>query len=392
MLINMQPKPELYNYQERAVENLRTGSVLCGGVGSGKSRTALEYYRRLPPWYDLYIITTARKRDSKDWEKEAELFPFNKPIVDSWNNIKKYIRVRNAFFIFDEQRVIGSGAWTKAFLNITKNNEWILLTATPGDSWMDYIPVFIANKFFKNRTEFMIKHVRFKKFANYPIVDSYIDETRLESMKASVLVHMDYTKPAESIFSDVFVDYDRSKIEVMRKIQRDPFTELPIRTPAELIFLARKIVNSDPSRAGTLLSLLEKHRKLVVFYNFDYELELLRGLSQSVEIREWSGHKHEDIPNGERWLYIVQYLAGNEAWNCVETNALVYYSLNYSYRIMTQSAGRIDRMNTPYSKLYYYRLVSNSWIDLAILEALKKKRDFNERRFAEKTIPIIEEG
>ena len=165
---------QLRDYQLDAVRRMKNGCILCGGVGSGKSRTALAYYylcedgeigtdEYVPmgdPPKDLYIITTARKRDTCEWE--GELSPFllspnhevnlysNKVVIDSWNNIQKYAEVQNAFFIFDEQRVVGTGAWVKAFLRITKANRWILLSATPGDTWQDYIPVFIANGFYKN--------------------------------------------------------------------------------------------------------------------------------------------------------------------------------------------------------------------------------------------------
>ena len=78
----------LRDYQTDAVERIKNGCILCGGVGSGKSRTALAYYYkqnggklgtknyiRMPDTpKDLYIITTARKRDTLEWE--GELSPF----------------------------------------------------------------------------------------------------------------------------------------------------------------------------------------------------------------------------------------------------------------------------------------------------------------------------
>ena len=48
---------------------------------------------------------------------------------------------------------------------------------------------------------------------------------------------------------------------------------------------------------------------------------------------------------------------------------------------MHQSAGRIDRLNTPFTDLYYYHLKTRSGIDLAIAKALKEKRKFNESSF-----------
>lgn len=397
----------LRDYQKSAIERMQNGCILCGGVGSGKSRTALGYYyvqnggdidsdEYVPmddnDVKDLYVITTARKRDTKEWE--ADMIPFllstnkdvnlysNKVIVDSWNNIKKYENIKNAFFIFDEQRVVGSGTWVKAFLKITKDNEWILLSATPGDTWQDYIPVFIANGFYKNRTEFTREHIIYKRFSKFPQIDRYINTGRLIRLRNKILINM------------VFVgkQYHIMKIYIQSMIFRHTRilcvivgTHIRInrwKPRAELCYLLRRIVNSDDSRQVAVCELFEKHPKLIIFYNFDYELEILKEISygDDVEIAEWNGHKHQPIPESTRWVYLVQYNAGCEGWNCVKTDTIIFYSQNYSYKVMAQAAGRTDRLNTPFSDLYYYHLKSRSGIDLAISKALDSKKKFNELR------------
>lgn len=398
----------LYDYQKKAIKQLKTGSILCGGVGSGKSRTSLAYYfmqqggqldpykpmKHRPKPKDLYIITTARKRDTLEWE--GELSPFllstdpkrnmfygNKVVVDSWNNIKKYADVVGGFFIFDEQRVVGSGAWVKAFLKIARGNDWILLSATPGDTWTDYIPVFVANGFYRNKTEFCREHVVYSRFSKYPKIDRYVGIKRLERLRNRILVDMDFKRQTVSHHEDVFVKYDISKYKDAMKLRWDPFKQEPIQQASGLCYVLRRIVNEDPSRQVALLELFEKHPKMIVFYNFDYELDILKGLyyGENVEIAEWNGHKHQPVPESKSWAYLVQYTAGAEGWNCITTDTIVFYSQNYSYKIMEQSSGRIDRLNTPYTDLYYYHLKTRSGIDLAISRALKEKRKFNERKF-----------
>lgn len=396
---------ELRDYQLKAVEQMKNGCILCGGVGSGKSRTSLAYYyvrnggilgtnEYVPmddPPKDLYIITTARKRDTFEWEEE--LIPFlmsthdennlysNKVVVDSWNNIKKYAEVKNAFFIFDEQRVIGSGTWVKAFLKIAQSNEWILLSATPGDTWQDYIPVFIANGFYKNRTEFTREHIVYSRFSKFPKVDRYLNTGRLIRLRNKVLVNMDFKRQTVSHHEDIYVKYDVAKYKMAGKNRWDPFKKEPIINAAGLCYVWRKIVNLDTSRQIALLEVLEKHPKAIIFYNFDYELELLKQILAGYEIAEWNGHKHQPIPTGDMWAYLVQYNAGAEGWNCITTDTIIFFSQNYSYKIMAQSAGRIDRMNTPFTDLYYYHLKSRSGIDLAISKALKEKKTFNESKY-----------
>lgn len=398
---------KLYEHQIKALQKMKNGCILNGGVGSGKSITSLAYYYTLEGGKiggkkhtkmrnprDLYIITTARKRDTLEWE--AELAPFclsthpefngysNKVVVDSWNNIRKYEDVKNAFFIFDEQRVVGSGAWVKSFLKITKFNEWILLSGTPGDTWTDYIPVFIANGFYRNRTEFLQEHVVYSRFSKYPKIDKYLNTMRLERLRRNVLVNMDFDRPTTSHHEDVFVKYDISTYKDMMKNRWNIWENKPFKNASELCYSLRKIVNSDEARLVTVLEIFEKHPKVIIFYNFDYELELLKSLyyGKDVEVAEWNGHKHQPIPECESWVYLVQYNAGAEGWNCIKTDTIIFYSQNYSYKVMVQSSGRIDRLNTPYTDLYYYHLKSRSGIDLAISRALKDKKKFNEGKFA----------
>ena len=401
----------LRNYQLDAIENLENGKILCGGVGSGKSRTSIGYYYKeqdgdvyseeyIPmndPPQDLYIITTARKRDTKEWE--GELTPFllstnpeinlynNKVVVDSWNNIAKYKEVKNAFFIFDEQRVVGSGAWVKAFLKIAKANNWILLSATPGDTWMDYVPVFIANGFFKNKTDFTSNHVIYSRVVtNFPKIDGYYNTGRLIRLRNKILVDMDFKRKTIAKHEDVFVDYDILTYKVAGRDRWDPYKNEPILNAGGLCYVWRKIVNSDISRQTALMELFEKHPKMIIFYNFDYELDILKTLFEEtpVDVAEWNGHKHQEIPDSDSWVYLVQYNAGAEGWNCIKTDTIVFFSENYSYKVMQQAAGRIDRLNTPFTDLYYYHLKSKSGIDLAIARALKEKKKFNETKFVGK--------
>ena len=387
----------LRNYQLDAIENLENGKILCGGVGSGKSRTSIGYYYKeqdgdlyseeyIPmndPPQDLYIITTARKRDTKEWE--GELTPFllstnpeinlykNKVVVDSWNNIAKYKEVKNAFFIFDEQRVVGSGAWVKAFLKIAKANNWILLSATPGDTWMDYVPVFIANGFFKNKTDFTSNHVIYSRVVtNFPKIDGYYNTGRLIRLRNKILVDMDFKRKTIAKHEDVFVNYDILAYKAAGRDRWDPYKNEPILNAGGLCYVWRKIVNSDISRQTALMELFEKHPKMIIFYNFDYELDILKSLFEEtpVDVAEWNGHKHQEIPDSDSWVYLVQYNAGAEGWNCIKTDTIVFFSENYSYKVMQQAAGRIDRLNTPFTDLYYYHLKSKSGIDLAIARAL----------------------
>lgn len=399
---------KLGEHQRKAVNQLKNGNILCGGVGTGKSRTALAYYITkvckgqldnkvtIAKKVDLYIITTARKRDTLEWE--SEMIPFLlgtencplgvKVVVDSWNNIQKYVDISNAFFVFDEQRAIGKGAWAKTFIKLSRKNQWILLTATPGDDWEDYIPVFIANGFYRNRTEFMRQHAVYNKYiTKFPKIEGWSYERQLIKYRDSITVYMKYKKETVPHTTYILAEYNRHEYKRIWKDRWNIFENKPIENISELCYTLRKVVNGDESRIEQLKTILRNRTKLIIFYNFDYELEILRkfAIDNSYVYAEWNGHKHEPIPSSDNWLYLVQYTAGAEGWNCIVTDTIVFYSLSYSYKATVQAAGRIDRLNTPFTDLYYYYIYSHAPIDLAIRRCLEKKKNFNETKFATKS-------
>ncbi len=396
---------ELSQEQLEAVDKMKNGCILCGSVGSGKSRTALAYYsfkvcksnkREMLEPRDLYIITTAKKRDSTEWIKECQPFMLNsnpetsisnvKVTVDSWNNIKKYKKVYSAFFIFDEQRLVGWGAWVKAFLDISRKNQWILLSATPGDTWTDYIAVFVANGFYRTKTEFITRHVVYAPYTKFPKITRYIDEGLLRKHRQDILVIMEDRRETIRHTNVVPVSYDIGLYRTVLKDRWNPYESEPIKESGKFYQLLRQVVNSDPSRTESIWEIMAEHPKVIIFYNFDYELEILRKYCEEhfITYSEWNGHKHEDIPSGKEWAYLVQYIAGSEGWNCITTDTMIFYSLSPSYRQTEQAAGRIDRMNTPYKDLYYYYLKSTASIDLSIHRSIRNKEDFSKSAFMKK--------
>lgn len=376
---------KLYSHQEEALERLKSGKVLVGGVGSGKSFVGASWALKQPNSGGIVVITTARKRDSLEWVGEFAMAGSGMEgiTVDSWNNIAKYSDVRDSVFIFDEQRVVGSGKWVKVFLKITKHNKWILLSATPGDTWLDYVPLFLANGFYKNKTEFYEDHVVWDRFARYPRVKRFVAVHRLEKLRRRILVDMPVARHTVRNRIYVPVRYRVTEYNEIMKKRFDPYKGEPIASAGELCYVLRKCVNQDRDRLEAVRGILKKRSRIIVFYNFDYELEALRELSDTYVVKEWNGHKHEPVPDGERWVYLVQYASGAEAWNCTVTDTVVFYSLNYSWKVMEQSEGRIDRMNTPFTNLWYYFLESESAIDQSIKTSLARKKKFNEKVFVD---------
>jgi hypothetical protein len=380
----------LMHHQKEALQFLDVGKVLYGGVGSGKSAVALAYYMAAQAPRDIYVITTAKKRDSLEWEREAARFGIGSDYfgtcagiltVDSWNNIGNYIDIQDAFFIFDEQRLVGYGSWVKSFLRIAKRNGWLMLSATPGDVWLDYAPLFIANGWYKNITDFKRQHVIYAPYVKFPKVLRYVGEGKLTRLRNEILVEMPYLKLTNRILNYVGVGYDKELVDYTIKNRWNIFEDRPIKDVGELFRLMRFIVYSDLSRLEAVKYLMKAHPKLIIFYNFDYELDILRTLQiDGISTGEWNGHKKTPIPETDKWIYLVQYVAGAEGWNCTETNSTILYSLTYSYKNFIQALGRTDRLDTPHKQLYYYVFDSGSQIDTAVKKALDGKKSFNERK------------
>lgn len=386
---------ELMEHQLDAIASLGNGKILWGGVGSGKSATVLGYYMKSEAPRNIIVITTAKKRDSLDWEAEAAKFGINREEhaslagiieVNSWNNIHKYVEMEDCFFVFDEQRLVGSGAWVKSFLKIAKRNHWVLLSATPGDTWLDYAPAFIANGFYKNITDFKRQHVLYEPYVKFPKVKGYINTRRLDVLRNDILVEMPYKKDTTAYINYLPVGYDEKRMKWLLSDRWNWLEVRPVQDAAELFRLMRRLINSDPSRLSTVRSLLKFHPRLIVYYNFDYELEILRELNDSHNVYEWNGHVHQELPESGDWVYLVQYVAGAEAWECTSTDAMCLYSLTHSYKNFTQAKGRIDRLNNVHMELYYYILVSNSKVDWSIKKALDAKHDFNWKNYMDKEV------
>lgn len=399
----------LYEHQRKALTELRSGSVLCGGVGSGKSRTALAFFikniclGKIPPSRSsepvsvrkvvpLYIITTARKRDTLEWEQECAPFTISSteksivPLkVDSWNNIEKYKDVKNSFFIFDEQRIVGTGKWAKTFIRIARENKWLLLSATPGDTWIDYWAVFVANGYYRNITDFREQHVVYKRTQNkYFQIERYVGTKKLERLRNEVLVTMDFERVAVRHHEWVKVGYDADSYFTVLKKRWNPIENKPVENVSELCYLLRRMTNADARRCVAIEDIMRKRNSAIIFYNYDYELDLLRSMCEKNKwnYSEWNGHRHQPLPTDPKWVYLVQYTAGCEGWNCITTDTVIFYSQSYSYKQTEQACGRIDRINTVYTDLYYFHIFSDSSIDKGIKACLKRKKNFNESAFA----------
>lgn len=405
------PGVNLRQFQHECVQALRSGKVLAAGVGAGKSIMALYWYvtkcctvrtshnangelfQIMPGSPDLVIITTAKKRDNHEWDDELYRYALHQGenskkmgrvhvTIDSWNNITKYVDT-SAVFIFDEQRAIGSGAWSKAFVRIARRNPWVMLSATPADTWSDWCPIFVADGFYRNRTEFFRRHAVYSRYTKYPRIDRWIDEDYLNRCRDRVLVTCEVPRETERVVHQLTCAYDKETVRKAMKTRWNPETEEPFLNATELCFYLRRVIDTDPTRLSYAAHVVRDHRKVIIFYTLRAELEQILKLEEvtGVPVYQYNGGRHDDLPQGNSWVYAVQFQAGSEGWNCTSCNTVLYWSLPYSYKQAEQAAGRIDRLDTSYKTLNYYIMRSFAPLDLGIIRALRNKENFNASGF-----------
>ena len=381
---------KLLKYQEEAIQKLHSGSVLYGATGSGKSLTGLAYYMRCWSHLDLYIITTSKKRNAGEWEEEIAKLGCPPPkAIDSWNRLKNYRMVSDAFFLFDEHKVGGHGKWAQSMITIAKKNKWILLTATPGDVWDDYASIFIANEFVKNKTTWNEDFCIFDRISKYPKIIGYQREDVLKNMRDAVLVPMEYQ--SEKVPIPYVIPYkvdheEEAYVLARRKSLRHPEMRAFRNTSAMFAYMRMNLPDKE-SKIQALADVLKKEPKAIIFYNFTPEKYEIENAARQVNIPffQYNGQIKDNVPDGDTWVYAVQYTAGAEAWNCITCRTVIFYSMNYSYKVMTQAKGRIDRCNSPFDELHYYYFISPDFeIDQEILNALTRKEKFNEEALANK--------
>ena len=205
--------------------------------------------------------------------------------------------------------------------------------------------------------------------------------------RRQILVPMVYKKVTERKRQLIYSEYNTDNYHKIMKERWNIFEDKPIENASELLQIIRKTVATDPDRKLNAKIMMDAHDRLIIFYNYNYERDVLIEIAEELgkEYFEWNGHAHEDIPDQEQWLYFVQYTAGAEGWNCISTNVIMFYSVNYSFRYMEQAEGRIDRINTPYNVLEYYYLTSHSQIEKDILSTVNRKKNFNASAWVERS-------
>lgn len=124
--------------------------------------------------------------------------------------------------------------------------------------------------------------------------------------------------------------------------------------------------------------------RLIVFYNFNAELEALKGICESVgrsiSLVNGQGRDLLSYENDNSSITLIQYQAGAMGLNLQKSNRIIYYTPPLSSELFEQSKKRIHRIGQSKTCFYYYLTCKGS-VEEKIYKTLAMRRDYTEALF-----------
>lgn len=388
----------LRSYQQDAVEALLNGKhIVVASCGVGKGFISLEWARGTKK-SNVLVITQASKVKSNDFVEEAKLLDekwYNSQssfTVVSWNSLAKWLKEHQSenfadyAIIADEiQRIKNySTGMGKSFLKIASHTKcWAGFTATPGESWIQMMPYFVACGFVKHKTDFTNKFCVTQSFKGYIEIIGYNHEEVLNKWWSGITYFPDTKEMEKQLPSEthkvVHFKAPTGYAKVLKtktRLDTDEFID----TSMAMCHYLRQLCCSK-EKVEWLKEFVESlDTSCVVFYTYIEEGEKIKEALKGVKIWEINGKKH-DIPTadtiGKHDVVLAQWESGSASLNLQFMNYWVSFSPCYSLTTSCQSRGRIKRIGQTKPMFYYY-LKTDHTIENDIYKALKEKRDFSE--------------
>lgn len=155
-------------------------------------------------------------------------------------------------------------------------------------------------------------------------------------------------------------------------------------SPATDMLYARQLCNSK-EKLEMVRTLIEgTEDRVIIFYNFNCELELLQQLVQKlkrpISYVNGSVKNLNCYNNNSDSVTLVQYQSGSSGVNLQKASKMIYYSPPIKSDFFEQSKKRIHRIGQD-NKCTYWKLITNNSIELNIYNTLAKKQDYTEELF-----------
>lgn len=402
-------------------------ALLYVKTGGGKTYGAIHTFGSLYKDATLLVFTANNVKKSKQWHKSV--VDYNRTmgthlvsIVHNYEKLtlpdfsakltRQFIMTKKPIIlILDEVHKIklsSSGKASKRMKNLIKLTKSSYITTTLGlsatpfsNSYIDVAPYLILAGFYKNKSQFLKRHIKHfdKYFAPITgpgtgiVAKSYFKDPdlitkRFESIKVSIDTSQYYPKVERfhiksHLNKDTATQYRQIKLDYKHHINY----EYPIQARTEQ---QRLISNHDYEKDLQLLKILQwrkniKQAPVLIFYQYSSSLaNLLQVLTQSYplyKIKIINGNHRlnfEQAPSNPDTIILIQYQAGGEGLDWQWSNLSIFYEAPVQYEKLVQARGRNVRDKSIMKRVYHYELESANTIDSERWNIMKHHKDFTD--------------
>ena len=122
--------------------------------------------------------------------------------------------------------------------------------------------------------------------------------------------------------------------------------------------------------------------RVIIFYNFNTELEVLRKVlfDRPISIVNGQVKDLKEYENNDNSVTLIQYQAGAMGLNLQKANRIIYFSLPERSELFEQSKARICRIGQE-KQCYYHIMMCHKSVEEKIYECLLMRKDYTDELF-----------
>lgn len=428
-------RPSTLYIREKLLESYQRNNkiaILTVKTGGGKTYGAIHTFGSIMPNATLLVFTTAKIVKSKQWERSVkdynQVMHTNLKIIctnydklvsqKSINDIYQRLRLihfQQVVLILDEVhriKLAGNGKISKRSTMILKLAKQPFITTVLGlsatafsNSYLDVAPYLVMAGYYKNKTEFLRKHI--KKYDKYrqPVVtddmrritrDAFYFPEIIDAEIKSISVYVDTSqyKPLVHTYHEYFkLNRDeRHLYNMIAEAYRNKEYEYPIQARMDQ---ERMLAQAIPTQKDIyLIGLINMQTQgifnhlvtpILIFYQYTSVCIHLRNLlhqnfpNRQIVMINGRAKVSNDVlkkPPADDAIYLVQYEAGGEGLDWQWSNISIFYESPVRYEKFVQAKGRNVRNKSQMPVVYQFELEFINTLDSERWETNRNKKDF----------------
>ena len=410
---------KLFDYQEKALvlTSDKDNSAFYYDMGLGKTFIGSE---RLRLYGERVNIIVCQKSKIKDWCEHFKEHYTDYAVFDLTNKkdmqafmiypIYKCIgiinyelayrreelkRLTNFTMMLDESSMIkNETAKRTKFILSLKPSHTILLSGTPTDGKYEFLYSQLRLLGWKiTKTAYYNRYIKteLRSYGGpmFRVVTGYKNVSELKAKlkeygavfaKAEEVIKLPEKKFIKE-YSTVSSDYKKFMKDRVIKIDDKELTgdsTLSKRLYARMLCSAY-----SKDKISRLIDLVNSTSdRVIIFYNFNTELEALRKVlfDRPISIVNGQVKDLKEYENNDNSVTLIQYQAGAMGLNLQKANRIIYFSLPERSELFEQSKARICRIGQE-KQCYYHIMMCHKSVEEKIYECLLMRKDYTDELF-----------